>query len=536
MTATLSSFIRSRRLHFLILVAGVLPYMACSGAEPLYQNPVLPGDHPDPSVIRLGNEFWATATSSEWGPQFPILHSADLVNWEETGPVFPHRPEWAVANFWAPEISQFDGKYFVYYVGRKRGGPLAVAVATADKPGGPYTDHGPLVSQPAGSIDPVPVAGENGKRYLIWKEDGNSRRLPTVLWVQPLSGDGLKLVGEPQEILRNDAPWEGAVIEGPFVVRRAEYFYLFYSGGGCCGRGCSYALGVARAKSLSGPWEKNPGNPIMAGNEQWKCPGHGSITDDGKGRFWLLYHSYSAKDFVYTGREGLLDEVKFSDGGWPQIDNGKGPSVVAPTPFGTAQNRLFEGKDVIGFVDRFEGKNLRAGWQWPQENEPGHETGIIQGRGLILKTSKPDETNLVAAIMARSTLTGDYEATTVVDNPKAGVAASLAAIGDEDNATGLAVHDGKLMLWRRDKGTQRILAEASAPAGSKVRLRLVAAEGHVYRFFARNEVQPWKEIGSPQSGEQMPPWDRSIRVGLSVGGIANAQAAFDEFRMSPRLK
>src|SRR5580765_6951986 len=111
-------------------------FALCSpAAEPMYQNPVLAGDYPDPSVIRVGNEFWATATSSEWGPQFPILRSVDLVNWEQTGSVFMHRPEWAVGNFWAPEISQFNGKYFVYYVGRKRGGPLAVAVATADKPG-----------------------------------------------------------------------------------------------------------------------------------------------------------------------------------------------------------------------------------------------------------------------------------------------------------------------------------------------------------------------------------------------------------------
>src|SRR5690349_8124547 len=120
--------------RFFLTFSVLLLAISVPAAEPLYQNPVLPGDHPDPSVIRVGNEFWATATSSEWGPQFPILHSVDLVNWEQTGSVFPHRPEWATANFWAPEISQHKGTYFVYYVGRKRGGPLAVAVATAAKP------------------------------------------------------------------------------------------------------------------------------------------------------------------------------------------------------------------------------------------------------------------------------------------------------------------------------------------------------------------------------------------------------------------
>ena len=141
-----------------------------------YTNPVLAGDYPDPSIIRVGKDYWATATSSEWGPQFPILHSRDLVNWKIIGAVFPERPDWAVANFWAPEISEYRGRYYVYYVGRKRDGPLSVAVATANQPEGPYTDHGPLVSQEAGSIDPIAVTDEKGERYLRFATD-NARRL-----------------------------------------------------------------------------------------------------------------------------------------------------------------------------------------------------------------------------------------------------------------------------------------------------------------------------------------------------------------------
>ena len=187
-----------------------------------YSNPVLAGDYPDPSVIRVGKDFWATATSSEWGPQFPILHSRDLVNWKIIGAVFPKRPAWATGNFWAPEISEDHGRYCVYYVGRKKDGPLSVAVAIADKPEGPYTDHGPLVSQEAGSIDPMPVTDEKGERYLIWKEDGNSRKLPTILWAQQLSGDGASLAGDRKELIRNDAPWEGAVVEGEDAVVEGE--------------------------------------------------------------------------------------------------------------------------------------------------------------------------------------------------------------------------------------------------------------------------------------------------------------------------
>jgi xylan 1,4-beta-xylosidase len=76
-----------------------------------FANPVLPGDYPDPSVIRVGGEYWATATTSEWAPLFPILKSKDLVTWEHVGNVFEKRPEWSVGNYWAPEIYEHKGAY-----------------------------------------------------------------------------------------------------------------------------------------------------------------------------------------------------------------------------------------------------------------------------------------------------------------------------------------------------------------------------------------------------------------------------------------
>jgi xylan 1,4-beta-xylosidase len=339
----------------LSLFAGTL----CASAQ-TFENPVLAGDYPDPSVIRVGKDYWATATSSEWAPHFPIMHSTDLVNWKVVGSVFDEPPSWSVANYWAPEIAEYKGRYYMYYVGRKQGGPLSIAVASADKPQGPYKDHGILVSQEMGSIDAVVTLDEKGARYMIWKEDGNSRKQPTILWAQPLSEDGTKLLGERRELFRNDAPWEGAVIEGPFVVRKDGWFYIFYSGNACCGSGCNYALGVARSKALLGPWEKNPKNPILAANSEWKCPGHGSIVDDGKGRYWLMYHAYDAASFIFTGREALLDEVVFAADGWPTINDGKGPSGKRQAPYNVPQQ-----KAELAYTDEFEADVLTPGWNWP---------------------------------------------------------------------------------------------------------------------------------------------------------------------------
>lgn len=497
-----------------------------SGRAATYNNPVIPGDFPDPSIIRVGSEYWATATSSEWGPEFPLLHSTNLVTWELVGSVFEHRPDWAVANFWAPEISEYNGKFYVYYVGRKKGGPLSVAVAMAEKPSGPYKDYGPLVSQADGSIDPVPVTDENDQRYLVWKEDGNSQRRPTILWAQRLTPDGLKLVGEPKEILRNDAPWEGAVIEGPFIVHRGEWFYLFYSGNGCCGRDCDYALGVARSQTLLGPWQKNQSNPILAGNATWKCPGHGSIVRDENERYWLLYHAYSTRDFIYAGREALLDEVKFGTNDWPTINDGTGPSPIGNAPDNAVQHRRFV------FDDHFSSATLGPGWQWPQDNEPScRMTG--QG-GLDLSPRPAFATSLLGAIISQRTVSGDYSATTVIDisDAKPGSFVGIAAIGDVENAIGLAVGEGKLMLWRVQKGLHQRIVSVDSPKSEKIHLRFSARDGHVFQFAASEDGQKWMAIGGPQAGDHLPPWDRSVRVGLTVGGGRNAVGHFLSFEMN----
>src|SRR3712207_1675849 len=128
---------------FALCLLALAPAVDAQRRRTTYANPVEASDYPDPSVIRVGRDYWASATTSDWAPEFPILHSRDLVNWEVVGAVFQRRPEWAVGSFWAPEISQDRGRFFVYYVARKKGGPLCAAVASASRPQGPYRDHGP---------------------------------------------------------------------------------------------------------------------------------------------------------------------------------------------------------------------------------------------------------------------------------------------------------------------------------------------------------------------------------------------------------
>jgi xylan 1,4-beta-xylosidase len=509
----------------LVLLALALASHVAAAEKLQFANPVLPGDYPDPSVIRVGSDYWATATTSEWAPLFPILKSVDLVTWEHVGNVFEKRPEWSVGNYWAPEIAEHKGTYFIYYVGRKKGGPLSLAVATAPHPLGPWTDHGPMIGQEAGSIDAVPISDENGDRYLIWKEDGNSRNRPTPLWIQKLSADGTKLVGEMKEIIRNDAIWERNLVEGPFVVRRDGWYYLFYSGNACCGRGCNYALGVARAKNLFGPWEKYQHNPILAGNAEWVCPGHGSIVTDHAGRDYLLYHAYHAKTFVYVGRQGLLDEITWQQNGWPSINANKGPSTNVSTAVSMKG---------LNFEDEFGAAKLRPEWQWPQNNHPNVR---IEEGFLVLRPATSNVNDVVAAAVAVKTMTANYTATTALDATKlkADSKGGISAYGDRENALGVSSDGNNVTLWRRQRNKTETLSTAPSPTADKLFFRMIANNGHRFRFSMSSDGKDWKPIGNDVDveGQHLPPWDRGIRVALTSGGSADAVARFDFLTVVP---
>ncbi|HYY94910.1 MAG TPA: family 43 glycosylhydrolase [Pyrinomonadaceae bacterium] len=518
-----------RRTLAAALLALCLPSFARAQERAAYRNPVVAGDYPDPSVARAGDVYWAATTTGDWAPHFALLRSRDLVNWEKVGYVFQTKPAWAKGDFWAPEVVNDGGRFLVFYAARRDEGPrkrgtLCVAVATAASPAGPYTDHGPLVCEipergGVGSIDPAFVRDERGRPFIVWKADGNDARpmQPTSIYAQPLSGDGTRLLGKRKEILRNDATWEGFAIEGSFILRRGGWFYHFYSGNACCGRACNYALGVARSRHLLGPWEKYARNPVIAANRDWQCPGHGSIAETPDGRDFLLYHSYrQRRDTFSVGREAVLDEVKWGADGWPVVDEGRGPSSVAPAPLGVA------GRAAGEFFDGFTDAQLGPEWQWPIDSVQTARVEVAGGGRLLLEPLKAQADSFTGGVVARRTTAGDYTATALViaRGMSAEARAGLAAYGWRESAAGVAVGGGKVMVWRRKGREERVLASADAPNSEVIYLRMTAEGGARYRFAFSANGREWTELGGAVEGSYI----ESARVALTAGGGA---ARFD---------
>jgi xylan 1,4-beta-xylosidase len=514
---------KTKLLSFWLLFAVCLTH----AQKPIYSNPVLRGDFPDPSVIRVGEDYWATATASEWGPLYPMLHSRDLINWELKGHIFTKKPEWSSQNYWAPELDYYKGKFYVYYVGRKneKNGRLHVAVATAENALGPWTDHGPLIGQDDGSIDGIIETDEKGERYMLWKNDGNSRGEPTFIYAQKLSEDGLKLIGEMKQLIRNDQPWEGSLIEGPDVIKHGEYFYIFYAGNGCCGKKCSYGTGVARSKSLLGPYEKNPNNPIITHNDKWRCPGHGTLVSTPDGRDYYLLHAYSSNGTVYVGRQGVLEPITWKEDGWPQINEGRGISSQAASPFGKTQ------KPLLGFEDDFTDEKLGFQWQWPHMIDPQYR---IEKGVLALQSTGERGNELFGSVLAVQTTVGNYAATTFINTKDlaVGTKAGLSAFGDLHNALAILIGDGKVGIVRRQKNKTEEVASVPAPALNKTYLRMTATDGHKFQF-AFWDGKVWKQVGDVAvlEGDYLPPWDRGVRVALTSGGAPAASAKFDWLRI-----
>lgn len=484
-------------------------------------NPVLPGDRPDPTVIQIGDTYWASATSNEWAPLFPIFKSDDLQNWELVTYVFPDgAPDWAVNNFWAPELSYDEDRdmVYVYYTARDReSNRLSTAVASADSPEGPYTDHGPLVAQELGSIDGYEARDLDGTLYFMWKEDGNSQGQPTPMWAQEINEERTELIGEKVEMFRNDEPWEDNLVEGISIFREGNYFYALYSARSCCDVNCNYVTGIARSETLLGDWEKYDGNPILKDNDDWRCPGHGSVVRK-DGEIFYLHHAYSRQGGVYVGREAVLERLVWSEDGWPVFRND------------AQYNRETDTWDFASdFMD-----GLDPLWQWRVTQDINFMTN---NDGLFVEASRENEE--LGSLLVRQTTSPNYDMIVTIshDGTDENAAGGIAVVGAAHNgfaapvaATGISTEHGRVTVWETRERETQIQAEAVIESSDTSELKIEVRDGYLLTFFMKLDGE-WQSLIEDFDASHLVPWGMGFRYGMVANGEPGQQVNFKEFQL-----
>lgn len=333
-------------MRLLPLLAFALSACATAPAPPAtFANPVIDSDFPDPAILRAKDGFYyAYATQTERGGKWINLQAArsrDLVRWELLGDALPVKPGWAsrTQDFWAPHVAEHGGRYYLYYSAKpdealaddRKG--LCLAVATAERPEGPFADMGrPLLCGP-GFVNIDPMSWDDpatGKRLLYWGSGFEPIK------VRELAADRMSFApgSATVDLVRADGKLDyHKLVEGAWTVRRGGFYYLFYSGDNCCGKGIHYAAMVARSRSATGPFELRP-VPILARDSKWVGPGHNSVIGDGRGDSWIVYHAVDSarprskpSDEANTRRVMLIDRLVWKDG-WPAV---RGPTT-GPQP------------------------------------------------------------------------------------------------------------------------------------------------------------------------------------------------------------
>jgi beta-xylosidase len=317
----------------LLLIGFVLMSMNVFAQDETMQNPIFEANLPDPFILEVDDTYYAYSTNSN-SRNVPVYRSTDLVSWEFVRDVMPALPRWVYISrpdVWAPEVIQVDDQYLLFYTARdKASRKQCIGLATSESPEGPFRDQNDEAficqSREGGSIDASPFRDEDGTLYLYWKNDGNCCMMATYLYVQELSANGTELVGEPVQLVRNDAPWEGGVVEAPTMWRHDDQYYLFYSGNVYAGE--AYAVGYALCESAVGPCEDAEENPILKSSMDTQPlvvgPGHQSIIMDDAGETWLIYHVWQVTDggTLTSTRQMWMDRLVWTE---------DGPVVEGPT-------------------------------------------------------------------------------------------------------------------------------------------------------------------------------------------------------------
>jgi beta-xylosidase len=412
----------------------------------MYDNPVVPGFHPDPSVCRAGDDYYLVCSSFEYFPGVPIFHSRDLVHWRQIGNVLDRPaqldlPPGATASggIYAPTIRHHDGRFYVITTNVSGRGNFIV---TAERPAGPWSD--PVWIDLPG-IDPD----------LTWDEDGNCWCVVSGNHVARVDPDMGKVLEGPYPVWSGTG---GKYPEAPHLYRVDGWWYLLMSEGGT-ERG--HAVSIARSRSPRGPFEPGPVNPILThrGTDRpIQSTGHADLVQAADGTWWMVLLATRPRgytpEFQVLGRETCLTPVRWEDG-WPVAgpveERHPAPAAWHPLPGEPAR-------------DDFDAASLAPSWISPR-NRPDGSWSLTERPGMLtLHATGPTLDHPGHTFIGRRQQHHDCRISTCLDPGNATAGLSLRM--DEAHHYDLEVGDGHARVIARIGPVRQSVAEHRIPPGT----------------------------------------------------------------------
>ena len=482
-----------------------------------YTNPVLPGDHPDPTLLKVGDEFYHCGSSFHFYPYLPIYHSKDLVHWKVIGRVLPplkagwvsDRPS---AGIWQGAITYFYGSYWIYF---SSGGQW---FCKADSPTGPWTDPIEVKTNPTTGplgYDNSIFVDDDGRPYMVIKN------MQKVNRIQELGKDG-QLTGTVMNLDWVNAKLQYSWAEGPVMCKRNGIYYYFPAGDVSGGQ---YAMKSKELTADSTKWERLGEffKPISDPNIGFRRPNHMSAPIQlADGTWWTIaqsYEKYKDDDWSGTGRQTSLYQV---------IWEGDRPWGIAPTTEPLVKPNLPQSGILWRSVqsDDFDSDVLSSNWHFLTKKAAASYSLSVR-KGMVRLTPETERTHLV-----QKETDHYYTAVTKVDlnATDATVKAGLYLTNGNQKVV-VRLYTGfdneKKIIFDMDKETRSIANEF----GNTVYLK-IERNGHNLSAWCSGDGTTWKSIGDPISAVNLDKVQPNYNswVGTSIGLFAEGKSAdFDFF-------
>ncbi|MGB8261893.1 MAG: family 43 glycosylhydrolase [Terracidiphilus sp.] len=477
------------------------------GARGAYRNPILGGDHPDASPIRVGDDFYLTHSSFDYAPGLLIWHSRDLVNWRPVNAALRRY----YGGVWAPYLCEHEGHYYIYFPADGR-----IKVVHADHPTARWSEP---IDLGINAIDPAHVA-EGGRRFL-YVVGGQ---------MAELTADGLAVKTPPRKVLD---PWpvpssirmECTCLEGPKLLERNGWFYLNVAEGGTAGPATSHSVVSARSRHAEGPWEFSPYNPIVhaaSRDDRWLSLGHGRLVDTPAGDWYMTVHSYE-NGYRTLGRQLLLLPVEWTADGWYRVKPGAQADGSLPMPVpGAAQQPLLDPSDD------FTSAELGLHWGFWHEFDPER---FRTGNGALVLKAKGTSAAESAAL---TTPVGGHSYTVELDvEVTEGCEAGLMLFYDPQHACGIQLGPEGLGV----RVANGYIASRYAKGTKRATLRIVNDRQEV-DFWFRLPGGEWKrtEESAEISGMHHNVLGGFLDVRPAIFAAGQGQATLRSFRYWPEVK